>query len=155
MNHRMNSQKKNGRRRAIKSRSKEFAVQCPHSADRYFLDGNVSSPIFSTIISGRRFLNDSISMILFRWSYGAGVIVNDAPAFGEALPDQREHTADVATAGFFASQVPVAQNQRAVVAGEMKFEFREIEVAHRGAVRIAPFVPRVNGVVSALCTAGA
>ena len=44
-------------------------------------------------------------------SYGAGVIVDDPPAFGEALPDQREDAADVAL--LVAGQVPVAENQAA------------------------------------------
>ena len=35
-------------------------------------------------------------MQLFWWGYGAGVVVDYAPAFGEALPDQREDAADVA-----------------------------------------------------------
>ena len=37
------------------------------------------------------------------------MIVDDAPALGKALPDQREHTADIT---FGASEMPMAENQR-------------------------------------------
>ena len=82
------------------------------------------------------------------------MVVDDAPAFGEALPDQREDAADIAFV-FFAGQVPVAEDERAVVAGEMELEFGEIEVPHRCAVGVALLVAGVDGVVTALGAAGA
>ena len=94
-----------------------------------------------------------IPIELFWWGDGAGVIVDDPPAFGEALPDQREHAADVAFV-FVAREVPVAQNERAVVAGEMKLEFGEIQVPHRGSVGVGLFVACANGVETALDAGG-
>src|SRR5579859_416094 len=93
-------------------------------------------------------------MQLFWWGYGAGVIVDDPPAFGKALPDQREDTTDVAFV-FVAREVPVAQNERAVVAGEMKLELGEIEVPHGGSVGVSLFVACANGVETALDATGA
>src|SRR5580704_949948 len=91
---------------------------------------------------------------LFWWGDGAGVVVDYAPAFGEALPDQREDAADVAFV-FVAREVPVAQDERAVGAGEMKLKFGEIQVPHCGLVGVSLFVACVNGVETALDAARA
>ena len=91
---------------------------------------------------------------LFWWGYGAGVVVDYAPAFGEALPDQREDAADVAF-GFVASEVPLAQDERAVGAGEMKLKFGEIQVPHRGLVGIGLLVAGADGLETALDATGA
>ena len=92
--------------------------------------------------------------LLFRRRDGAGVIVNDAPAFGEALPDQGEDAADVALV-LLAGQVPVAQNQRSVVADEMKLEIGEVQLPHGGAIGIDLLVSRADGFETALNPAGA
>src|SRR5262249_26613351 len=91
---------------------------------------------------------------LLWWRYGAGVVVDDAPAFGEALPDEGEDAADIALV-FVAGQVPLTQNKRTVVADEMKLEIGEIELAHGGAVGIDLFVAFANGFEPALHAAGA
>jgi hypothetical protein len=77
------------------------------------------------------------------------VIVNDAPALREALPDKREDAADVAFV-LVSSEMPVSQNKRAVVAGEVKFELGKGKVTHRRTVGIALFVARVDRVIAAL-----
>src|ERR1700722_221829 len=92
--------------------------------------------------------------LLFRRRDSAGVIVDDAPAFREALPNQREDAADVAFV-LVAGQVPVTQNQRPVVAGEMKLEVGEIELAHRRLVGVDLLVSCANSFESTLDAAGA
>jgi len=82
------------------------------------------------------------------------VVVDDAPAFGEALPNQREDAADIALV-LIASQVPVPQNQCAIVADEMKLKVGEVELSHRGAIGVGLLIPGKDAVVSALHAAGA
>src|SRR5579862_9401179 len=101
----------------------------------------------------RRGLPKNLTALLC-WSDGAGVVVDDAPAFGEALPNQRKDAADVALV-HVAGQVPVPQNQRAVFANEMKLEVREVELPHGGAIGIGLFVSRADYFEPSLDAAGA
>ena len=78
------------------------------------------------------------------------MIVDDAPAFGEALPNQGEDPADIAANRFFARQVPVAQHERGIVADEAEFKIGEIELAHGGVVGVDLFVSRPHGFEAAL-----
>src|SRR5579864_570846 len=79
----------------------------------------------------------------FRLGNGAGVIVNNAPALRKSLPNQTEHSADVALR---AREMPVSEHQRRILAQKTKFKIGEIEPAHRGAIRIVFLVPRSNAV---------
>jgi hypothetical protein len=65
--------------------------------------------------------------------------MNNSPALGKALEDQRENSPDVA---LLPRQVPMSKNQRSVRTHESKFEGGEFELTHGAAVRIAFFVPR-------------
>src|SRR3974390_3030401 len=62
-----------------------------------------------------------------------GVVVNDAPSFGEFLQNQGEDSADVAD---LALQVPMAENERGVRPKRANFQFREIELSHCCAVGV-------------------
>src|SRR6266481_9982838 len=78
--------------------------------------------------------------------HGAGVIVNNPPAFRNALEHEREHATDVALR---ARQMPMAQHQRGVRAQKTKFESGEIQMAHGRAIRIIFLVARQNRVPAA------
>src|SRR5579859_1752493 len=77
----------------------------------------------------------------FRFRNGAGVIVNNAPALRKSLPNQAEHSADVALR---AREMPMPEHQRRILAEKMKFKIGEIEPAHRGAIRIVFLVACQN-----------
>lgn len=68
---------------------------------------------------------------------GAGVVVDDAPAFGEAASDQSE---DAAGSVFFASELPAAKDESGVGAERSDLEVRELQLTHGRAVGIAAAV---------------
>src|ERR1700719_2302968 len=76
----------------------------------------------------------------------AGVIVNDAPAFWKALPNQRETSADIALR---ARQMPMPEYQRGILAEKVKFKPGKIKLAHRRAVGIIFLVARHHAIPSA------
>src|SRR5882762_1044825 len=76
--------------------------------------------------------------LLFR-PHRTGVVVNDFPAVRKPLPDEREHSPDVAA---LALQLPLAKNERCVRPQEAKLQIREFQLAHRGVIRVALLVPR-------------
>src|SRR5579864_2585294 len=75
----------------------------------------------------------------FRLRNCAGVVVNNAPAFRKALPNQAEDSANVALSS---RQMPVAQDQSGIRAEKAKFKAGKIELTHGGAVGIISFVTR-------------
>src|SRR6266852_783856 len=83
--------------------------------------------------------------LLFR-ADRAGVIVNDFPAVRKFLPDEREHSPDVAA---LALQVPLAKNERRVRPQVAKLQIREIQLAHRSVIWVALFVPRQHAIPAA------
>src|SRR6267378_2658285 len=87
----------------------------------------------------------SSSCLLFRPDR-AGVVVNDFPAVRKLLPHQREHSPDVAA---LALQVPLAKNECCIRAQKTKFQIGEIQLAHRGVIRIAFLVSRQHAIPAA------
>src|SRR5437016_3852152 len=77
---------------------------------------------------------------------GGGVIVDDAPAFGEALPYEGKDAADVA---FRSRQVPMTEEQERVAAKGSELELRKLQVAHGFAVGVGLFVAGENRVPAA------
>ena len=73
------------------------------------------------------------------------MVVDNAPAFREALKDQGEDSAKLI---LFALQTPVAQDQSGIRTQEAKFEVGKIERAHRAAIRVIFFVTREDGAPS-------
>src|SRR6266581_2330633 len=69
----------------------------------------------------------------------AGVIVDDFPAFREALPHQREYSGYII---LFAFQVPSPEHECRVRPQKPKLQFRKSQLSHRGAVWIVLLVSR-------------
>src|SRR5882757_1105079 len=67
--------------------------------------------------------------------------MDDPPAFGEALKNQREDASNVA---LFARQVPMTEDQGRVSAQSTDFQAGKVELAHRLAVGIALTVTLLN-----------
>src|SRR6266852_2760878 len=83
---------------------------------------------------------------LLRCRHGAGMIVNNPPAFRKALENERKDATDVALR---ARQMPMAQHQRGVRAQKTEFESGEIQMAHGRAIRIIFLVARQDRVPAA------
>ena len=83
--------------------------------------------------------------VSFRGLDRAGVIVDNPPALGEALPDEREDTPDVALGP---SQMPVAQDKSRVRPEKPELEVGEFQLTHDRAIGIAFLIPRPNCVPS-------
>src|SRR5205823_13073151 len=58
---------------------------------------------------------------------GGGVVVDDAPAFGQLLQDQREQPAGVLA---LQGQLPAAADQGVIAAERLDLEVAECELAH-------------------------
>jgi hypothetical protein len=71
----------------------------------------------------------------------ASVIVDDTPALRKALPDQREHAADISLQ---TGQMPVAQNQCRILPKEPEFKVGKFQVPHRFAIGVVLLVPRTH-----------
>jgi len=68
---------------------------------------------------------------------GAGVVVDDAPAVGEAAGNESE---DAAGTVFFADELSAAKDESGVGAERSDLEVRELQLTHGRAVGIAAAV---------------
>src|ERR1700686_500958 len=84
--------------------------------------------------------------ILLRRSHRARVVVNDFPSIWEALPHQCKHPSHVV---FIPLQMPPPQDERRVRPQKPKFQFRKIQLSHRGLVGIVPLVSPPHPIPSA------
>src|SRR5262249_51017698 len=69
---------------------------------------------------------------------GAGVVVDDLPAIGESLPNQRENAADIALG--LALEMPVAEDKGGIPSKKPELEIGKSQFSHGGAVGIAPVI---------------
>src|SRR5712692_338905 len=82
--------------------------------------------------------------------YCAGVVMNDFPSIGEALPHQRKHSSGFI---FLPLQVPSSEDERRVRPQKPKLQFRKIQLPHRSFVWIVPLVSCLDAIPTACYSA--
>src|SRR5713226_3595916 len=82
--------------------------------------------------------------------YCAGMVMNDFPSIGEALPHQRKHSSGFI---FLPLQVPSSEDERRVRPQKPKLQFRKIQLPHRSFVGIVLLVSPQDAIPTACYSA--